>query len=452
MPLSGAAAKDLLEEMLQIRQADAPGLETYHSYVRGAQPHPVSLEGVPPEAVRFIDQSRVNIVDLVVEVMAQSLYVDGYRPNVADVGAIDEAAGWEAWQANKLDSRQVAVHRGAFTYGISYVLVLPGESGMPSIRGYSPRKLTVAYGDDPDWPFAAVLAEANGEHMSYTLYDSEAAYRFTTEGGLVAVESEPLGETGGVCPVVRFLNVEDLDDETLSEVDRLIPIQDQIDTTTFELQVAQHFQAFLQRYIIGWTPESVPEQMKAMASRMWTFADADVQVGQFQQAQLDGYLRSREESVQLGAIVSQTPPHHLLGELINLSAEALAAAESGHRRKINQRQTTLGEAWEQVLELAELMMGAPVPEESAQVRWRDTEARSLAQTVDALGKMAQMLDIPPEALWERIPGVTQQDLQLFKQLASQADALTQLTGILEAQLAPAPPNGQPTAPVGVPPT
>jgi hypothetical protein len=448
VPLNQSDAKDLVRELLEVRGEEMVILDTFHDYVRGSQMHPVAMDGMPSEVYKFVELSRINVVDLVIEVMAQSLYVDGYRPNVPDATAQEESMGWLAWQANKLDSRQTAVARGAFTYGVSYVMVLPSEGPVPTMRGYSPRKLTVVYGDDPDWPYAALHVEPNGDHeFTYTLYDAEAAYRFTSEGGLQHVETNEYGgSTGDVCPVVRFLNIEDLDDETTSEVERLIPVQDQIDVTTFGLMVAQHYQAFLQRYVIGWEAKTEAERMKASASRLWTFDDPEVKVGQFQQAQLDGYLRSREDTVQLMAVISQTPPHHLLGELINLSAEALAAAEAGHRRKINQRQTTLGESWEQALALAELEMGVAQAEVDAQVRWRDTEARSLAQTVDALGKMAQMLGIPPEALWEKIPGVTQQDLQLFRQLASEADALTQLTGILEQQLAPVPP-----APAEVPP-
>lgn len=451
MPLSNEAAKELVVELLEIRSEEQDHLEGLHNYVRGYQPHPVTLEGVPPEVVRFIEMSRINMVDLVIEVLAQSLYVDGYRPNIRDVEALEESPGWEAWRRNRMTSRQSAIYRGAFTYGVSYAMVLPGDP-LPVIKGYSPRKLTVVYGEDPDWPLAAVHAEPNGAtEWTYTLYDNEAQYRFTTEGGLEHVEtSEYGGDTGGKLPIVRYLNIEDLDEEPISEVEKLVPIQDQIDVTTFELMVTQHFQAFIQRYIIGWEPSTQTEKLKAAASRLWTFDDPDVKVGQFTQALLDGYIKSREDASQLLAVISQTPPHHLLGELINLSAEALAAAESGHRRKINMRQTVFGEANEQLLEMTEIQMGVEAQLGEAQVRWRDTEARSLAQTVDALGKMAQMLSIPPEALWERIPGVTQQDLQLFKQLADQADSLGQLTSLLDQQLRPVQPAPAPPQPPGVP--
>jgi len=53
--------------------------------------------------------------------------------------------------------------------------------------------------------------------------------------------------------------------------------------------------------------------------------------------------------------------------------------------------------------------------------------------VDALGKMAQMLGIPQQELWERVPGVTQSDVERWKAAAQQGDALGQLTQLLDRQ-------------------
>jgi hypothetical protein len=243
----------------------------------------------------------------------------------------------------------------------------------------------------------------------------------------------------GVCPVVRFRNHEDLDDDSclLGEVEPLMPLQDQIDATTFGLMVAQHFQAFKQRYIIGWTGLDENTAAQTSASRLWSFEDTDVKVGEFGEVNLGGYLDSRTATTELLATISQTPPHHLLGKMINLSAEALAAAESGQRRKIAERETTWGESWEQALRLAASAEGTDVAED-AEVRWRDTEARSLAATVDALGKLTQMLGVPAQELWERVPGVSQQDVDRWKATAASTDAFTQLNLLLEGQTNPAP--------------
>jgi hypothetical protein len=104
---------------------------------------------------------------------------------------------------------------------------------------------------------------------------------------------------------------------------------------------------------------------------------------------------------------------------VNLSAEALVAAESGQRRKIAEREITFGEAWEQALGLA--ARAEREADEGAQVRWQDTEARSFAATVDGLGKLVQMLGVPAQELWERIPGVTMADVEKWKNSPSRAD-------------------------------
>jgi hypothetical protein len=42
----------------------------------------------------------------------------------------------------------------------------------------------------------------------------------------------------------------------------------------------------------------------------------------------------------------------------------------------------------------------------SEVKWSDLTARTLAETVDALGKMAQMLDVPTDILIEDVPNKT----------------------------------------------
>jgi hypothetical protein len=62
----------------------------------------------------------------------------------------------------------------------------------------------------------------------------------------------------------------------------------------------------------------------------------------------------------------------------------------------------------------------------SQVRWADTESRSLGQVADALGKLAEMLHVPAEMLWEKIPGWTDQDVDRAKALAEQGGSLDAL--------------------------
>jgi hypothetical protein len=56
--------------------------------------------------------------------------------------------------------------------------------------------------------------------------------------------------------------------------------------------------------------------------------------------------------------------------------------------------------------------------------------------VDALGKAAQMLFVPPSALWGRIPGVEKTDVEDWKELAKEGDPVTKFQAELARQAAP----------------
>ena len=56
------------------------------------------------------------------------------------------------------------------------------------------------------------------------------------------------------------------------------------------------------------------------------------------------------------------------------------------------------------------------------------------QVQSAEEKLAQMLQIPVEELWEKVPGVTQQDVDRWKAARAQGDSLTALGALLDRQM------------------
>lgn len=415
--------------------AERGTLDTIRAYWKGQQALPAVIPSSAPREVRKMAEiARVNVCDIVVDSLAQSLFVDGFR--AAD-GV--EAAPWSAWQANRFDRRQSGVHRAAVAYGTSYTVVTPGTP-VPVIRGVSPRRMTAMYGEDPDWP---VWALEKTSPDTWRLYDDEAVYFLGRSQLGEFSHLETREHRQPETPVVRYRDAEDLDEDDdvegvkLGQVGPLIPLQDQIDLTTFGLLVAQHYSAFKQRYILGWVAESEEQRVKAAASQLWTFKDhpEDVKIGELSETNLDGYIKSRESTIRYAATLSQTPVHELIGELVNLSAEALAAAEAGRDRKTDERKTGLGESHEQTMWLVGRQLGVDVPDD-AEVIWRDTSARAFSATVDALGKLVQMLGIPPEELWERVPGATRQDVERWKSAAAQGDSLAMLRDLFDQQARP----------------
>jgi hypothetical protein len=439
-PLSNDAAAAKAKDLLEFRQAERGRLDRIRGYLRNDPDwRPTWLPASAPIEVQQIAQiSRVNMLRFVVAARVQAMFVDGYRtPRSAE-----DAPAWEIWQRNRMDARQIGVHRAALAYGASYETDLPGTTA-PVMRGVSPRNMTAVYGDDDEWPRFGLQKRRS----DWRLIDDQAVYMLVQDGedsfrclGHEVHGAQLDGEP--VCPVVRFRDTDDLDDPVCGIVEPLIDLQDQINITSFGLLVAQHYGAFRQRWVLGWLAETEEQRLKASASKLWTFEDPDVKVGEFGQTDLGGYIESREATLRHLATVSQTPAHELLGQLANLSAEALAAAEASHRRGVGENQTVLGESHEQSLALAGTYQGQE-PDPSASVRWRDTESRSLAQTVDALGKLVQMLGVPPQELWERVPGVTDQDIERWKAAAAEGDAFANLQAMLERQAAPPEPAPEP---------
>ena len=441
---------DLVDRLLGDYESQRGEVEKLDRWYRGRNDRPHMPKTSSAEYKELQTRSASPWLGLVVTNTAQALFVDGYR----EARSADNAKAWEYWQRNGMDARQTAVHRAALAHGLSYATVLPGDQG-PVIRGVSARKMFAVY-DDPaedEWPRYAIRAEVSkidGErHWMIRLYDDQAVYIASCPVGGGRVEYlDTMVHNVGVCPVVRFSNMLDLDGRSMGEVEPFIPLAARIDQDTFDRLVVQRFGAWLVRYIAGLAkPETDAEQraqkMRLLVEDLLVAEDPDTKFGALPATPLDGFISARDADIRDLAAVSQTPPQYLLGQMVNISADALAAAESSLMRKVGERKTAFGESWEQTLRLAAHVDGdtAAADDFTTEVRWRDTESRSLSTTADALGKLATMLQVPPEALWERVPGVSDQDVQRWKALKDSEDGMNQIADLLAGSAQGANPSG-----------
>jgi hypothetical protein len=484
MAMTEAEAIDAAMRLRDIQQRERQEFDVLRLYATGKQALPLVVPKDAPAEVRELARiSRINLIKIVIMSLVESLYLDNIRVTQEDIDVDPEAAGgglvppqgpdnviapiWQALQANRFDRGQSGLYRAVFEYGIGYVIATPGKPE-PVIRTFSPRSVTALYSDDePDYPRQAFERRRNGGYRFYEQSGTGGAqvwtFAYDADKKTMTANDGPADLGVDYVPVIRYVADEDLDldDEPMSpepfgqfngrnttcivagEVAPLMTLQDQQDVSSFALASAMWYSAFRQRWIVGWTPENTAAKMKAGASQMWTFEDSpeDVKLGEFSETSLDGFLRAREAVLKYGATLSQTPVHELIGELVNLSAEALAAAEAGRDRKVDLAKTCLGESHEQLAQTIGEYKGIEVPD-TIEVVWKDTSARAFGALIDGLGKVATMLNVPPQALWDRIPGVTRQDVVRWRQMASEGDSLGQLTKLLNTQAAGAP--GAPT--------
>jgi hypothetical protein len=487
-------------QALVSRQSEQIRLRRIANYVRGRQDPPYTPRGVNAEYRWIAKKARRNFLPLVISVISENLHVDGYKPSGTTANQLAQPQTpqpeWQAFRANRMVSRQHGVHRAVIKYGSAYTVVLPGQmtsdeeqpANVPVIRPISPRRMTAFYADDVDdeWPQFAIevniinLPKGTAKMLVY-VYDEVNRYILTgdaspnmTNSSLqlakpddVLLNGQPvLAAHGmGVCPVVRFLYEVDLDGEEdcVGEVEPIMPIQDQINFDTFNLMISTQFAAFRQRWVTGMAPvdEEGREQtpFRPGVDRVWASDDPATKFGEFGETGLTPYSAVREDGIRHMSTLSQIPPYHLLGQVANMSAEALAAARDGLDRKIEELQAGMTDPWRNVFRLTSLASGNKDGWNDlfGTIVWRDTSARAFGATIDGLTKIAQMLGVPAEELWARIPGATADDVASWQLAAQREKAQEMLQQILSQQLqmtpgAPGVPGAPPSPPGVMPPT
>lgn len=353
--------------------------------------------------------SETPFLSLVVTTVAQQLVAEAFRSSRVD----DTERMTAPWARNRMFSRQRAVYRGALAYGYSYVTVMPGDSGAV-LRGRSPRDMYAVYGDvvEDEYPMYYLLVKGDHKYV----VDEEAVYVLGTEsnsrGESRTVFIEERIHNIGAAPAIRYSNQIDLEGRTPGEVEPYVQVAERINKTTYDRMLVQHFNSWKVRTATGLDmPTDPADQARVkMLLRQGDIltGEGDVKFGTLDETSPDGLIKATDEDVKILAVVSQTPVHALTGDLVNLSADAIAEARAMADLKVHERKVGFGDSNEQVLRLASHVekRAEDAADFTLRTDWADLQSRSMNQAADALGKMATMLKIPVELLWDRIPTVT----------------------------------------------
>lgn len=381
-----------------------PALDRLDHYWRGDHPLPFGNRKMREAYRRFQKMARTNFMLLVAESVIERLRVVGFRAGGDASVKVDKRA-WSWWQANDLDSGSGLVHRAAVVMSRAYVIVGPdpdSDSTQPLVTGEDPRqviheesptnrrKLLAAlktWWDDAEQQHQAVLYLPDAIHY----FDSvakieENGTHLWTQTMWTEQEDSPKRNPLGEVPVVPFRNRPDLCGNTLGEFEDVCDIQDRINTQILDRMVISTMQAYRQRYATGVdaTDEDGNPNLgfDPGADLLWAVPDDKAKFGDFSAVDLAGVLNAVENDVAHCAAISRTPPHYILGSIVNASGEALAAGETGLVSKINERCTEFGASWETVYRLAGKLIGEEVPDD-AEVIWQDPQFRTLTEKAAA---------------------------------------------------------------------
>lgn len=415
-------------------EAQAARCAEYQHYYEGEEAITALLGTEERQTFRkFLNESWANWCELVVNAVAERLQVVGFR-----FGGNDTRP-WDIWQASAMDADSELVQTDALVCGQAFVLVQPDDDNPTGVEitGETPFQATVLYEagshrrraagfkryeDDEGLVEELILPDviaiwAHGEQEPHVEGNPTTNVR---DGGFVQlVEVTPQPRTYG---------------PPRSELAPAIPFQDRINTTIFNRMVATDYGAFRQiwatgvkiaREVVtepdGSTTTTMIKPYDVGANRLLANENPEGRFGSFPESTLGGYLNAVAQDVEQLAAITQTPPHYLLGQMINISGDAIKAAESGLVAKVSRRALHIGEAWEEVMRIALGFVGDPgAVDIAAEVIWKDFETRSEGQRVDALLKMAT-LGVPTEVLWQRW-GATPQEIAQWRQMAAEEAA------------------------------
>lgn len=423
------------------------------------------------------EKAKTNYISLVTSSPVERMQVQGFRfGNDPDTPADDDAN--EIWQYNNMDLYSEIAHLTAATFSRAYIMISPPMNGTkyPLITVEDPRQVIVEHHPANQNVIRAGLKLWVDDVLGYAiavvfLPDSISYFRgnqgtwyknidydilrqrVTSAGSWEYMGSEP--NTLGEVPIVPMNWRPGLHGTSKSEAEEGFTIQDRINATILDRMIISRAQAYKQRWAAGISlPTNDQGQVKPPfdpgADILWAVEDPEAKFGEFKEADITMILKAVRDDVGDLAAITKTPPHYLLGEIVNASGDALKAAETGLVSKTKARMKTAGWTWEKVIKLAFGWLGDTTKQNEvlAETIWADPESRSRAELADAILKETQM-GLPPEMAFERL-GLTPSQIERAMKL-KRAEEMRQAM-LMAAQTSMRPQTGTSAPRTDKPPT
>lgn len=440
-----------LRAKLERRRVDA---QKWSDYYDGNRPLLFASPEFSSQSSGLFDSFSDNWCQVIPDATVERLMPMGFR--LAD-GTVDKIAQ-TAWRQSECDVEVGLAFLEALICGRSFALVWKPDGVNTNITFEHVSQAIVEYVPGSRRVRSAGLKVwDDGAFEFATLFLPDVVYRFqrSRERSLVVSNGhngfagmggqwEPRtaglaqGETAhmvnplGVVPLVEIANRSRLRGSPRSEIENVAPLQDAVNTLWAHLLTASDMLALPARAVLGMDrptreilddlgevigEEDLPIDRFRSDRLLWLEREG-ASIAEFSAADLSNYTNVIEVAVQHIAAQTRTPPHYLSGQMVNVSADALVASESGLVSKVTERQRFFGAALREVMRLEALASGDSARAEAlalGSVIWRDAQYRSEAQYADALTKY-KAINVPDEALWERIPGVTPEEIERWKSM------------------------------------
>lgn len=358
------------------------------------------------EYLRMIERSRSNFMRLVVNAAAERSTVLGLRLPGDDEVADTET--WAIWQRNEMEYWAPIAYRTALSQRRSYLSVWwdQTDNSKARIAVEDPQQCIVEHepGDRSrraaglkmwvdDWTGATHANLYLPTEIHYFAWMQNPARSGGAEGWYP--RSPAVRNQLGVVPLIPMVNQPNMVGDGVSELDDLIPIQDRINESLLNRQVAEHLSAFRQKWATGLeipvdekTGELV-QPYKAAIDTIWLATDDKAKFGQFDSVDMKNYQVPIEQDLEHLSVLSRTPRHVFMHQGQAPSGDSMKSDESGLVSKVRgQQRSSFGPAQIEALRLARRIENLTTPLDS-EIVWADPEWQTFAQLVDGNIKMVQ---------------------------------------------------------------
>lgn len=450
-----ALLKYLNTELFPAFDEERHRLRKLEAWGNGKQPEVRPLKRNTERAV-LQRLARTPWIPLMVSTFAQQMVVDGYRRE----GDLENREAWKTWLFNGMPSQQLSINRTTMIAGYSYLrvteghrdapdgddLYVPGSETMAVMRGVSPARCFALYSDPFGDEYPTYVLEKRFDGSWRWWFDGVGYHKMMFDGSKFKI-IETKEHDYGVNPFVRYVNQIDLEGRTWGEVEPIIDLAARIDKTAFDRLLVQHFNSFKVRWATGLeqpdTEEEVAQDKIRIANEDILIAsDVQAKFGTLDETSMQGFIEAYTADLEAFAAVTQLPPN-LVGQIVNVAADALDGARRQTYQRLFEKQTIMGASHAQALRLAAHIEGREddANDFAARIHWQDVEVRSLTQFADAWGKIVDQLGVPKWAAWNKIPGIDQSEVQEWKEHWDDNDPLTQY--LRDMNVKPAAPQGSP---------
>lgn len=413
------------DQLLPLFKQDQERNKTIKRCLRYGGEKPVLPRKASREHKALADLALTPWLEVVSQVSLQGLNMEYVNSRTKSRDNLEQF--FSPWDRNGMDVKQSALYKSANDYGLAYARVLRGDTGSV-IRTFAPTQMLAVYGDvaHDEFPMFAMEVVPSGKSgLSLVLTDEECDFYLSADssGGLQFLEERPHGE--GFIPIVRYSEFLDTEGNSVGEIERLITTAGRINKTVYDRLLVQHFNSWKVRTATGIDDSGMSdedtERMKLKLSQDDILTGTEgMTFGTLAETSIEPFIKGQESDLEDLAAVSQTPLSSI-GKMVNVGDQGIAEARAGWRAKTRLRQTSYGASNVSVLRIAAQMESRNADAEDFTVkgRWADLEEATVSQAVDALGKAANMLGVPAEMLWDRIPGVDPTEAKSWRAYAEE---------------------------------